>query len=238
MGPVADDSRGLLTVACSKGRLAGPVFDLLGSAGWHLEEAGRRLWLMATSGDIRFLEMKSIDVITCVERGVADLGIVGKDMLLERPSTVLEIMNLGVGECRLCLAGPEPQFRNKDREWQGNLTDIMCGRPVRIATRYPHLTGELCRKWDLDAVIIGLSGSVELAPAIGLSDIIFDVVASGRTLADNGLVEIADIMPVSARVVANPGSMHIQSKDIDSFCRRVRLAVEEAGTRVQNTKIG
>lgn len=213
-----------LTLAWPKGRLGSELSGILATTGLEPGESGRRLWSEADGGKLRFLELKPVDVVTVVERGVADVGMVGKDIMLEYPSETVEIMDLETGGCRLSLAGPASTWCTRDDDWKARLPSLTGGRAVRVATKYPRLTTRLFSELGVDAVVVGLSGSVELAPAMGLSDIICDLVATGQTLTANGLVEISTLMPITARLVANPGSLYLKSGPIREFCSDLRAA--------------
>ncbi len=218
-----------LTMAWPKGRLGEAMEGMMTGAGFNMGDQGRRLWWLDTGSMVRFLELKPIDVVTVVERGVADLGVVGKDVLLEYPARFAEIMDLQVGSCRLCLAAPDSLWPGGDLDWPQHVGQLLGGRQVLVATRYPRLTGQLLRELGVDAEIIGMAGSVELAPAMGLADIICDLVSSGNTLRANGLVEIAELLPISARLIANPGALHLKSPHIRQLCTRLASQLGDRG---------
>ena len=187
----------MITVALAKGRLAQKSIELLEKCGLDLAELKtetRKLVLEDGSGDYRFVFVKPGDVPTYVERGVADFGVVGKDTLLEADKDIFEIMDLGFGACRLCVCG-YPDSLEK------------AGGILRVGTKYPHVTKEYFGARGKTVDIIKLSGSVELAPVMGLSDVIVDIVESGKTLEANGLCVLEEVCKCSARVVVNRVSL-------------------------------
>lgn len=181
-----------LRIAISKGRVAEEAMGIMEKCGYGFNQRDswkRSLQVWSTDGRIRLIFSKSGDVPTLVEKGVADIGIVGNDVVEEAGALLYEIMSLPIGICRLCVAGP------KDRR--------SSGRKLRVATKYPVLTRKLLAERGIEIEVIPLSGSVELGPIIGLSDVIVDIVETGRTLADNGLEVYEELMPINTRVVCN-----------------------------------
>lgn len=196
----------MLTLALAKGRLAEQTFDLLEHMGIDCAEArspGRQLVLWDRAANIRFILVKPSDVPTYVEHGVADLGVVGKDTLLEAGRPLYELLDLGFGKCRLCVAGyPEP-------------TDTTVSHATfRVATKYPAVARRWWQAQDKAIEIIELHGSVELGPVIGLSDVILDIVESGSTLRANGLTVLEEVCEVSARLVCNRVSLKTKRERI------------------------
>lgn len=189
-----------VTLALPKGRLLAPALDLLrtmGAAGGISAESRRLIFTDETLG-VRFLILKPADVPTYVEYGAADLGIVGKDILMEREPDVYEPLDLGFGFCRLVVAEPEELWKRDDpSKWSW----------VRVATRYPNLTERYFTEQGIQVEMIRLDGSIELAPLVGLADRIVDLVQSGETLKANGLVEVAEIMKSTARLIVNRASL-------------------------------
>lgn len=183
----------MLNIALPKGRLGDEALALLVQAGFVEAGAGqdgRVLIFTNGAGDIRFFWAKPSDVTIYVERGAADIGIVGKDCLVEQQPDVYELMDTGLGRCRMCMAAR-----------QGFMDD---GRgPLRVATKYVNTTRTYFDSIGRDIDIIKLSGSIEIAPIIDLSDCIVDIVQTGRTLAENGLVVVNTLFDISARVIAN-----------------------------------
>ncbi len=205
---------GSLRLALTKGRLESKTRALLERAGVDtapLADTGRRLTHLLPDAGVEVVLAKAPDVITYVEHGVCDLGIVGKDTILEQGRSFYEIMDLGFGECRFALA-----VREGD-DFFGTY------RHRRIATKYPHVARSFFARKGLDVEIIKIEGSVELAPILGLADAIVDIVETGATLRANGLIPIEDICRVSARLIVNLASMKMQKSAVESFiglCRR------------------
>ena len=189
----------MLTFALAKGRLAEQTFDLLDRMGIDCHEArnpGRQLVLWDRTQNIRFILVKPSDVPTYVDHGVADLGVVGKDTLMEAERPLYEMLDLGFGRCRLCVAGfPEAQAASVEHA------------TFRVATKYPAIAQRWWRSQGKPIEIIELHGSVELGPVIGLSDVILDIVESGSTLKANGLSVLETVCDVSARLVCNRVSL-------------------------------
>jgi len=207
-------SEEILSVALSKGRLQDATLELLGRAGVELDtsEAGsRKLIFRDRSGCFQFFMLKPVDVPTYVEYGVADVGIAGWDGLLESESDVQQPLNLGIGRCIMAVAGPRTTARKNYRELSA----------VRIATKYPRITTDHFTRQGVPVEIIYLSGSVELAPRLGLSERIVDLVATGRTLADNGLQVIEPICEVSARLIVNRASYQVKRQAVSRLIQRL-----------------
>ena len=207
-------SEEILSVALSKGRLQDETLKLLGRAGVELDtsEAGsRKLIFRDRSGCFQFFMLKPVDVPTYVEYGVADLGIAGWDVLLESESDVHQPLDLGIGRCIMAVAGPRTTARKNYRELSA----------VRIATKYPRITTDHFTRQGVPVEIIYLSGSVELAPRLGLSERIVDLVASGRTLADNGLEVIEPICDVSARLIVNRASYQVKRQAVSRLIQEL-----------------
>lgn len=195
-----------LTVAISKGRLEDEVLNILHNAGHErvIDLNSRKLIFKDYVNQIEYLVIKPVDVPTYVERGVADLGIVGKDVLLEQDNDVYELMDLDLGKCIFAVAGYPNTLIDKGDE------------PLRIATKYPNITNKYFK--DRQKIeLIYLNGSVELAPIVGLSDIIVDLVETGGTLKANGLVILEKILQISARVISNRVSYRFQNNRIQQF---------------------
>ena len=205
----------MLTIALSKGRLAEQAIELLERAGYNCDAAktkSRKLILEDVSTNMRFIMAKPADVPTYVEYGAADIGVVGKDTLLEEGRQLYEVLDLGFGACRMCVCGPA--------ELAGKLDQIP---NKRIGTKYPQIARDYFEIKKRESVeIIKLNGSVELAPLIGLADIIVDIVESGRTLEENGLEVLETIAAVSARMVVNRVSMKMKADRINPLVEAVR----------------
>lgn len=182
-----------LTIALAKGRLADEglklfeKYDLIS----NIDQESRKLKFSNKEKNIIFIFVKPSDVITYVEKGVADIGIVGKDILLESESDVYEIMDLGFGKCKFSIAGFKEQSIFKKNE------------VLKIATKYPNYVYKIFKERDQKIEVIKLNGSVELAPIMGLADVIVDIVQTGSTLKANDLVILEDLEDISARLIAN-----------------------------------
>jgi ATP phosphoribosyltransferase len=209
----------MLTIALSKGRLAEQAIELLEQAGYDCsvaKEKTRRLILEDPVSGLRFIMAKPADVPTYVEYGAADIGVVGKDTLLEEGRSLYEVLNLGFGACRMCVCGPA--------ELAGRLDSIP---NKRVGTKYPRVAREYFEIKKRESVeIIKLNGSVELAPLIGLAEVIVDIVESGRTLRDNGLEVLETIAEISARMVVNRVSMKMKADRINPLIQAVRQQLD------------
>jgi ATP phosphoribosyltransferase len=188
-----------LTLALPKGRLLKPALELLTRMGLDgVDVASRKLIFADEQRDLRVLILKPGDIPTYVEYGAADLGIVGKDILLEQEPDVYEPLDLGFGFCRLVVAEPAELWERDDpAKWSW----------VRVATKYPNLTERYFSERGIQVELIRLDGSIELAPLVGLADRIVDLVQSGETLRANGLVEVAEIVRSTARLIVNRASL-------------------------------
>lgn len=204
-----------LNIALSKGRLAKLTADLFSNAGIDtsgLLEDTRKLIITDEEKKVRFFLVKPSDVPTYVEYGAADIGICGRDTLLEEGRDLYEVIDLGIGKCRMCVAGPA--------SFKGKLDSIP---NKRVATKYPKISKEYYERVKHESVeIIKLSGSVELAPLVGLSEVIVDIVESGKTLHENGLVVLETICDISARMIVNRVSMKIERIRIAKILDSVR----------------
>ena len=203
----------MLTIAMAKGRIMQAAVALMERAGYlppeNLEKT-RKLILSDEVNQIRYLLAKPVDVPTYVERGAADLGVVGKDVLLEANSDVHELLDLGVGRCRLSIAGPP---------------DLNLNQVRKVGTKYLNYTRNYFLKRNQQVETIYLNGSVELAPLIGLADCIVDLVETGRTLEENGLVTWLDLEEISTRLIANRGSYQLRIQEVDLFTKRLRAVL-------------
>lgn len=209
----------LVTVAVASGRLLEESMRTLEAAGFLAAEAWqstRRLILPSVDPRVRVLVAKPADLLTYVEHGAADLGLAGKDMLLEQGRDVYELVDLGFGSCRGAVALPEARAA----EWE-TLS------PIRIATKYPRVTERYFWSQGRSVEVIEMSGTVELAPQVGLADGILDLVMSGRTLAANHLVEVAQVFRSSARLVANRMSVRTRAEAVQAVVEQVRAAASQ-----------
>jgi ATP phosphoribosyltransferase len=205
-----------LTVAVGSGRLLEDSMRTLEAAGYLTADAWRstrRLILPCVDETVRVLVAKPADLLTYVEHGAADLGIAGKDMLLEQGRDVYELVDLGFGACRGVVAFPE----ERAAAWE-------LLSPIRIATKYPRTTERYFWSRGRSVEIIELNGTVELAPQIGLADGILDLVMSGRTLSENHLVEVAEVFRSTARLVVNRVSLRTRAEAVQTVVERLRTA--------------
>ncbi len=194
------------------------ALELLDRAGIQLAASdlnSRKLVIEDASSRLRIFMVKPIDIPAYVEYGVADVGIAGRDILMESNADIHQPLNLGIGLCKMVVAGPKATARQNYRELS----------TVRIATKYPRVTTEYFTQRGVPVEIIPLSGSVELAPLLGLSDRIVDLVATGRTLAENGLEIIETICDISARLVVNRASYQVKRKRITELIQQLAKAV-------------
>jgi ATP phosphoribosyltransferase len=208
-----------ITIALAKGRLAEKSMKMLEKCGVECAEIfedTRKLIFEDNKNDIRFILVKPADVPTYVDHGVADMGIVGKDTLMEADLPLYEMADLKFGACRLVVAG---YMERKDN----SLTSSV----LRVATKYPEIAKKHYASKGQSVECIKLNGSVELGPILGLSDVILDIVESGRTLKENGLVIMEEVCGVSARLAVNRASLKIKSRRIMPLIERIRAAVEE-----------
>ena len=206
--PIIPHHEDQLVIALSKGKLLAPSWQWLAAAGYVFpsgEIGSRKLILTAQTGDLHALLVKPQDVPTYVEYGIADLGIAGKDILLESEAEVFEPRDLGFGQCRVVVAG---------RGEQGH-QDLRQRAVVRVGTKYPHLAREYFERMGVQAEIIALQGSVELSVLAGLADVIVDIVETGATLRENGLVVLHEIVSSSARLIVNKASHKLKLPAID-----------------------
>ena len=207
----------MLKIALTKGRLEKStvaLFEKMGLDVSAFENKGRKL-ILPVGDDITVVLAKAPDVITYVEHGVCDIGVVGKDTIFERGGAFYEVLDLGFGKCRFALAVPEG-------------ADFYDGYDVkRLASKYPHVTRDYFARKGMDVDIIKIEGSVELAPLLGLVDGIVDLVETGNTLRENGLVAIEDVMQVSARLIVNVVSMKLKKDEINALIDKIEALKEE-----------
>ena len=205
----------IINVALPKGRLGEKVYDIFEASGYPCEEIkedSRKLIFENEEAAIRYFWVKPSDVAIYVERGAADIGVAGKDILLEYSPDIYELLDLNMGKCRMAVAGPK-DFRDNT------------GRTLRVATKFCNIAMDYyasqCREID----IIKLQGSIELAPILGLSDVIVDIVETGTTLRENELTVLKEFMPISARCIANKASSKIKEKELQTHLQKLREAV-------------
>ncbi|WP_418302113.1 ATP phosphoribosyltransferase [Lysinibacillus fusiformis] len=205
-----------LTIAMPKGRIFDEAYQMLLEAGFNLPEEvemSRKLMIEIPEEKIRFILSKPMDVPVYVEHGVADIGIAGKDVLLEQQREVHELLDLKISNCYIASAGLPNTEMNEIAP--------------RIATKYPNIAMKYYKGIGEQVEIIELNGSIELAPMIGLADRIVDIVSTGRTLKENGLVEYEFISAVSSRLIANPVSYRMKGERIIDLVRRLKKCVNE-----------
>ena len=208
-----------LTFALGKGRLASQTLELFEKIGITCEEMqdkkSRKLIFVNEELKLRFFLSKGPDVPTYVEYGAADIGIVGRDTILEEGRKVHEVLDLGYGKCRMCICGPkEAEDLLKHHEL------------IRVATKYPNIAKDYFYNLKHQTVeIIKLNGSIELAPIVGLSEVICDIVETGSTLRENGLTVLEEVCPLSARMIVNPVSMRMESERIKDLIQRLRTVI-------------
>ena len=196
----------IINVALPKGRLGEKVYSIFEKSGYEcseLREENRKLTFENKQAGVRYFWVKPSDVAIYVERGAADIGIAGKDILSEYEPDVYELMDLNVGKCRMCVAGPA-DFKDD------------CSRALRVATKFPHIAGKYYGEQSRCIDVIKLNGSIELAPILGLSDVIVDIVETGTTLKENGLAPLEVIAPISARLIAK-----FKNSQINRMCENL-----------------
>ncbi len=208
-----------LTIALTKGRLASKTLELFEKAGVTAREAedkdSRKLIFQDDNLGIRYFLAKGPDVPTYVAYGAADIGVVGRDTILEEGRNIYEVLDLGYGKCRMCICGPESARAALDS-----------GDQIRVATKYPNIAKDyFLNKKHQTVEIIKMNGSIELAPIVGLSEVICDIVETGTTLRENGLTVLEDVTPLSARMVVNQVSMKMENERITEFITRVKEAL-------------
>ena len=210
-----------ITIALAKGRLAKKAMAMLEEIGITCEEMkdpdSRKLIFTNEELKLKFFLAKANDVPTYVEYGAADIGIVGKDTILEEGRKMYEVLDLNMGKCRMCVCGPESA---KEKLKHGEL--------IRVATKYPGIAKDYFYNRKHQTIeIIKLNGSIELAPIVGLSDVIVDIVETGSTLRENGLVVLEEVCPLSARVVVNQVSMKMEQERITKMIYGLKEIVEK-----------
>ena len=197
----------MLNVALPKGRLGEKVYDMFEKAGFDcpaIRENSRKLIFENNEAGVRYFWVKPSDVAIYVERGAADIGVAGRDILVEYAPEVYELLDLGLGKCRMAVAAPKG-FRDDRR------------RTLRVATKFSNIAREYYASTGRDIDIIHLNGSIEIAPILGLSDVIVDIVETGTTLKENDLEVIETVMPISARLIANKSSFKFKSDAIEKI---------------------
>ena len=210
-----------LTVALTKGRLANKTMEIFEKSGITCEEMkdknSRKLIFVNEELKMKFFLAKGPDVPTYVEYGAADIGIVGKDTILEEGRKLYEVMDLGFGKCKMCVCGPESARKVLENN-----------QLIRVATKYPNIAKDYFFNRKHQTVdLIKLNGSIELAPIVGLSEVIVDIVETGSTLKENGLKVLEEVCPLSARMVVNQVSMKMENERIRKLIEDLRRVLQE-----------
>ena len=207
----------MLNIALPKGRLGETVYDLFERAGFDcpsIREKSRKLIFENEKIGVRFFWVKPSDVPIYVERGAADLGVAGKDIILEYAPDVYELLDLKLGKCRMAVAAKK-DFHDENV------------KTLRVATKFPNIAASYYERIGRDIDVIKLNGSIELAPILGLSDVIVDIVETGTTLRENDLEVKAEILPISARLIANKSSFRFADREIGRIAEKMKELVTE-----------
>lgn len=205
----------MINIALPKGRLGDKVYDKFVAAGYECEamkEKNRKLIFEDNEKGVRYFWVKPSDVSIYVERGAADMGVAGKDILLENEPDIYELLDLDIGKCRMAVASV------RDFEDNGK-------RTLKVATKFTNVAQKYYTKKGRDIDIIKLNGSIELAPILGLSDVIVDLVETGTTLKENNLEVVETIVPISARLIVNKASFKFKNKEIEKIVSRMKEQV-------------
>ena len=207
----------MLNIALPKGRLGEKAYGLLEKLGYgcpEIHENSRKLIFEDLQNNVRYFWVKPSDTAIYVERGAADIGIVGKDILLESNPEVYELLDLGIGKCRMAVAGISGKHIREDRT-------------LRVATKFPNIARDFYTSQSRDIDIIKLNGSIEIAPLLGLSDVIVDIVETGKTLLENNLEPYEYIADISARLIANKASYRFKNNEIEILLGKMRDRVDK-----------
>ena len=207
----------MLNIALPKGRLGDKVYEMFSQIGYDcraIYEDNRKLVFENAENGVRYLLVKPSDVAIYVEHGAADIGVVGKDILLESSQDVYELLNLGIGKCRVAVAAKNGYVEQPDRV-------------LRVATKYMNIAKNYYAGINREIEIIKLNGSIELAPILGLSDVIVDIVETGSTLKENDLKVITDIVPISARFIANKSSFKFKNDRIEEMLQKLNALLQQ-----------
>lgn len=206
----------MLNIALPKGRLGDKVYDMFEVAGYEcpqIKEKTRKLIFENEEKQVRYFWVKPSDVSIYVERGAADIGVVGKDILIEYEPEIYELADLNVGKCRMCVAGPK-DFRDSGE------------KKLKVATKFTNTARQYYAQSGRDIDIIKLNGSIEIAPILGLSDVIVDLVETGTTLKKNDLAVLEVISSISARLIANKASFKFKNKEIETVVSRIKEQIK------------
>ena len=207
----------MLNIALPKGRLGDKVYELFASIGYDCSEIysdNRKLVFENKENGVRYLLVKPSDVAIYIAHGAADIGVVGKDILEEGDFDIYELLDLGLGKCNMCVAAPNDYVEDFDR-------------PLRVATKFVNIAKNYYISINREIEIIKLNGSIEIAPLLGLTDVIVDIVESGKTLKENNLRVYEKIMPISARLIANKPSYKFKGEDIDRLMEKLKKELAE-----------
>ncbi len=207
----------MINIALPKGRLGEKAYGIFEAAGYEcpsIREENRKLIFENEEKGVRYFWVKPSDVVIYVERGAADIGIAGKDIILEYSPDIYELADLGIGKCRMAVACKKDFYDNK-------------GKTLRVATKFPNIAKRFYNSQSREIDIIKLNGSIELAPILGLSDVIVDIVETGKTLLENDLEPRDTIVPISARLVANKSSYKFKNEAISELCEKVNAIIKE-----------
>lgn len=205
----------MINIALPKGRLGEKAYGMFEAAGFEcpsIKEENRKLIFENPEVGVRYFWVKPSDVVIYVERGAADIGIAGKDIILEYNPDIYELADLGIGKCRMAVAAKKDFCDRRDRT-------------LRVATKFPNIAKSYYSSLSRDIDIIKLNGSIELAPILGLSDVIVDIVETGKTLYENDLEPKSDIVNISARLVANKVSYKFKNEQIKYICEQVEKVI-------------
>ena len=207
----------MLNIALPKGRLGEKVYDIFEQAGFEcpsIKEKGRKLIFENEEKGVRYFWVKPSDVAIYVERGAADIGVAGKDILLEYSPDIYELLDLDIGKCYMAVAAKK-DFRDDP------------SRTLRVATKFSNIARNYYESVGRDIDIIHLNGSIEIAPILGLSDVIVDIVETGKTLVENDLEVVKKIVPISARLIANKSSFKFKGEQIEDIISKIKPVTEE-----------
>lgn len=211
----------MIRLALTKGRIETKAIEILTEAGYDCSELdeenrGRKLFFKLANADIEIVLAKAADVITYIEHGVCDAGVVGEDTIMENATSLYEILDLNFGKCRFAVAGPVGK-----KLFDDNYNHMV------IASKYPNVTKEYFNNLGIDVEVVKIEGSVELAPLLGLADAIVDIVETGSTLKANGLEVYKEIAPISARLAVNVASIKLKKNELDKLINRISEVVNK-----------
>ncbi len=209
--------KSMINIALPKGRLGEKAYAIFEKAGYEcpsIYEENRKLIFENPERGVRFFWVKPSDVVIYVERGAADVGIAGKDIILEYSPDLYELADLGIGKCRMAVACKKDFCDSRDKT-------------LRVATKFPNIAKKYYAGLSREIDIIKLNGSIELAPILGLSDVIVDIVETGKTLLENDLEPRETVVPISARLVANKVSYKFKNREIADMCRAIEDAIQK-----------